>query len=160
MAGNVGGEGEDEIVGINVTPLVDIVLVLLIIFMVTANMIVRETVEVDLPTPAKEQPKPDEKPPVMVVMDKDSKLFVDGVEVPPGELLTKLKEAAKDNAKARAVIDADPALNYANVVNLIDIVKEAGISKFALNLKKEAKPADGAAPAPSPAPTPAPAPAP
>jgi biopolymer transport protein ExbD len=153
MAGNVGGEGEDEIVGINVTPLVDIVLVLLIIFMVTANMIVRETVEVDLPSPAvdqNEQEKP--PPPVMVVMDKDANLFIDGVAVPQGDLLTKLKEAGKGDPKARAVIDADPDLNYANVVNLIDMVKEAGISKFALNLKKE-RPAEGA-PAPAPAPAP------
>ena len=154
MAGNVGGEGEDEIVGINVTPLVDIVLVLLIIFMVTANMIVRETVEVDLPSPAPAAAKQDDLPPVMVVMDKDANLFIDGVAVPQGDLLTKLKEAGKNDPKARAVIDADPDLNYANVVNLIDMVKEAGISKFALNLKKE-RPAEGA---PAPAPTPAPAP--
>src|SRR6476469_3599091 len=108
MAGNVGGEGEDEIVGINVTPLVDIVLVLLIIFMVTANMIVRETVEVDLPTPAREPAKPDEKPPVMVVMDKPSKLLGTPSQRPPGNLLTKLKDASRGNPKARAVIDADP----------------------------------------------------
>ena len=158
MAGNVGGEGEDEIVGINVTPLVDIVLVLLIIFMVTANMIVRETVEVDLPSPAKTT-EPDPKAPVMVTMDKAGKVFVDGVEAPEGQLVTKLKEAGKDDPKARAVIDADPALDYAKVVNLIDIVKEAGISKFALNLKKEAATAAPAAPAEG-APAPAPAPSP
>ena len=140
MAGNAS-DGDDEIVGINVTPLVDIVLVLLIIFMVTANMIVRETVEVDLPTAAKNDPKETPKPPVMVTMDKDAKIFVDGIEVASGAFVTKMKEAVAADKEARAVISADPALNYANVVNLIDLVKEAGISKFALNLQKEAKPA-------------------
>ena len=57
MAGSGQEEGGDEITGINVTPLVDIVLVLLIIFMVTANMIVKETVEVDLPRAASTQDK-------------------------------------------------------------------------------------------------------
>ena len=71
-------EGEDEIVGINVTPLVDIVLVLLLIFMVTANTIVRETVEVDLPIAAK---KADATAPLlMLTMNEDAKVFLDRVD--------------------------------------------------------------------------------
>ena len=151
MAGGTPDDG-DEITGINVTPLVDIVLVLLIIFMVTANMIVRETVEVDLPSAAKVDGPPP-SPPLMVTMDKDAKIFLDGIEVPSASFVSKMKDAVTKDKEARAVISADPALNYANVVNLIDLVKEAGISKFALNLQKEAK-AGAEVPAPVPAPAP------
>jgi len=138
MAGGAQ-ESDDEITGINVTPLVDIVLVLLIIFMVTANFIVRETVEVDLPRAANTQDKTVQGP-VMLTMDKDAKVFFDGVEVQPDALLTKMKDAVAKDKEVRAIISADQALNYGKVMGLIDLVKEAGIAKFALNIQKEAKP--------------------
>ena len=72
-------DDDEEITGINVTPLVDIVLVLLIIFMVTANFIVRETVEVDLPRAANGGETVQGL--VNVVIDKDGKLYFDGAEV-------------------------------------------------------------------------------
>ena len=139
MAGSGQEEGGDEITGINVTPLVDIVLVLLIIFMVTANMIVKETVEVDLPRAASTQDKTVQGP-VMLTMDKDAKIFFDGIEVEPDALMTKMKEAVVKDKEVRAIISADQSLNYGKVMGLIDQVKEAGIAKFALNIQKEAKP--------------------
>ena len=138
----MGGGGQDddgEITGINVTPLVDIVLVLLIIFMVTANMIVRETVEVDLPRAANTQEKTVQGP-VMLTMDKDAKVFFDGIEVQQDVLIAKMKEAVVKDKEVRAIISADQTLNYGKVMGLIDLVKEAGIAKFALNIQKEAKP--------------------
>jgi biopolymer transport protein ExbD len=142
MAGGAN-DSDDEITGINVTPLVDIVLVLLIIFMVTANFIVRETVEVDLPRAANTKDKTVQGP-VMLTMDKDAKVFFDGVEVQPDVLMQKMKEAVAKDQDVRAIISADQTLNYGKVMGLIDQVKEAGIAKFALNIQKEAK----AAPAP------------
>ena len=138
MAGGTPDDG-DEITGINVTPLVDIVLVLLIIFMVTANMIVRETVEVDLPRAANTKDKTVQGP-VMLTMDKDSKIFFDGIEVENAALMTRMKEAVEKDKEVRAIISADQSLNYGKVMGLIDLVKEAGIAKFALNIQKEAKP--------------------
>jgi biopolymer transport protein ExbD len=73
MAG-IQNDNDEEITGINVTPLVDIMLVLLIIFMVTANFIVRETVEVDLPRAANTKDKTVQGP-VMVTLDKDASSF-------------------------------------------------------------------------------------
>ena len=139
MAGGTPDDG-DEITGINVTPLVDIVLVLLIIFMVTANMIVRETVEVDLPRAANTKDKTVQGP-VMLTMDKDAKVFFDGIEVENAALMTRMKEAVEKDKEVRAIISADQSLNYGKVMGLIDLVKEAGIAKFALNIQKEAKPA-------------------
>jgi biopolymer transport protein ExbD len=135
---------DEEITSINVTPLVDIVLVLLIIFMVTASFIVRETVEVDLPRAANSDDKTVQGP-VMVTMDKDAKVFLDGVEVATDALMEKMKSAVAKDKDVRAIISADQSLNYGKVMGLIDLVKEAGIAKFALNIQKEAKPS-GATP--------------
>jgi biopolymer transport protein ExbD len=145
MAGGTQ-EGDDEITGINVTPLVDIVLVLLIIFMVTANFIVRETVEVDLPRAANGGETVQGL--VNVVIDKDGQLFFDGAQVTEPQLIARVKEQLAKDAETRAIISADQGLNYGKVMHLIDVVKGEGIAKFALNIQKDA------APAPAPAPPP------
>src|SRR5262245_3465169 len=147
MAGSVT-EDDDEITGINVTPLVDIVLVLLIIFMVTANFIVRETVEVDLPRAAHGGETVQGL--VNVVMDKDSKIYFDGAEVSEPELVRRCGEAKAKDAETRAVISADQSLNYGKVMRLSDLVKGEGIAKFALNNQKDAAPVPVTAPATGP----------
>jgi biopolymer transport protein TolR len=144
MAGGAQQDEDGEITGINVTPLVDIVLVLLIIFMVTANFIVRETVEVDLPKAANTKDTTLQTP-VMITMDKDANLFLDGAPIDQNKLLGSMKDAVAKDAEVRAIISADQSLNYGKVMNLIDLVKEAGIGKFALNIVKSGK---AAAPAP------------
>lgn len=137
MAGAVQ-DNDEEITGINVTPLVDVVLVLLIIFMVTANFIVKETVEVDLPRAANGGETVQGL--VNVVMDKDAKLFFDGTEVSEPELLRRVDEALKKDKDTRAIISADQTLNYGKVMRLIDLVKGQGIARFALNIQKDAAP--------------------
>jgi biopolymer transport protein ExbD len=149
MAASTSQE-DDEITGINVTPLVDIVLVLLIIFMVTANFIVRETVEVDLPRAAHGGETVQGL--INVVMDKDAKLFFDGAEVSEQELTRRVDEAIKKDPETRAVISADQSINYGKVMRLIDLVKGQGIAKFALNIQKDAAPVPAAAPAGTPVP--------
>jgi biopolymer transport protein TolR len=129
---------EEEIVGINVTPLVDITLVLLIIFMVTATFIVRETVEVDLPRAANAGDTVQGL--VNVVMDKDSKLFLDGIEVDEPTLKTNIGTALQKDKDTRAIISADQSLAYGRVMRLIDLVKGQGIAKFALNIQKDVAP--------------------
>lgn len=145
MAGGAQQDNDEEITGINVTPLVDIVLVLLIIFMVTANFIVRETVEVDLPRAANGGETVQGL--VNVVIDKDGKLYFDGTEVAEDELSRKCTEAVAKDKDTRAIISADQALPYGRVMRLIDVVKGQGIAKFALNIQKDAAPAPAAVPA-------------
>jgi len=145
MAGGAQQDNDEEITGINVTPLVDIVLVLLIIFMVTANFIVRETVEVDLPRAANGGETVQGL--VNVVIDKDGKLYFDGAEVLEEELSRKVTEAVAKDKDTRAIISADQALPYGRVMHLIDVVKGQGIAKFALNIQKDAAPMPSAAPA-------------
>lgn len=138
MAGGAQNS-DDEITGINVTPLVDVVLVLLIIFMVTANFIVRETHEVDLPKASNAGETVQGL--VNVVLDKEGKLFFDGAEVTEAELARLISEALAKDKDTRAIISADQSLPYGRVMRLIDMVKGQGIAKFALNIEKEAAPA-------------------
>ncbi|WIG93145.1 biopolymer transporter ExbD [Myxococcus sp. SDU36] len=142
MAGGAQ-DNDDEITGINVTPLVDVVLVLLIIFMVTANFIVRETVEVDLPRAANGGETVQGL--VNVVLDKEGKLFFDGAELTEQDLEKRVQEAVAKDKDTRAIISADQSIPYGRVMRLIDVVKGQGIAKFALNIEKDVAPA--AAPA-------------
>jgi len=137
MAGGAQ-DNEEEITGINVTPLVDVVLVLLIIFMVTANFIVRETVEVDLPRAANGGETVQGL--VNVVLDKDGKLYFDGTELSEAALSTKVAEQVAKDKDTRAIISADQTIPYGRVMRLIDMVKGQGIAKFALNIEKDVAP--------------------
>ena len=128
-------EVDEEITNINVTPLVDIVLVLLIIFMVTANFIVRETMEVDLPRAANAGETVQGL--INVVMNKDGQLFLDGVQVSEGELSVKVQESLSRDPEIRAIVSADQGVNYGRVMHLIDSMKGQGINKFALNIEKD-----------------------
>jgi len=129
-------ENDEEITGINVTPLVDIVLVLLIIFMVTANFIVRETLEVDLPRAANAGETVQGL--VNVVLDKDGRIYFDGAEVSEQDLTRRVSKAVADNSDTRAIISADQALGYGRVMHLIDVIKGQGVARFALNIQKDA----------------------
>ena len=137
MAGGTQDD-EGEITGINVTPLVDIVLVLLIIFMVTANFITKESKEVDLPSAAVAEAVLPES--INLVMDKTGKLFFDGDEVDDATLRVRMREARTKNKDVRAMIAADKTLEYGKVMMLIDTVNVEGIAKFALNIQRIAPP--------------------
>ena len=139
MADTLGSvEGDEEITRINVTPLVDIFLVLLIIFLVTANFIVRETMEVDLPRAANGGETVQGL--LNVVLDKTGKLYVDGEVVDEARLTIRVAEAVKQDPETRAVISADQSLPYGRVMHLLDVVKGQGVSRFALNIEKDARP--------------------
>src|ERR1700752_1055109 len=106
MAATLGAqEGDEEITGINVTPLVDIVLVLLIIFMVTANFIVRETMEVDLPRAANAGATVQGL--INVVLDRQGTLYVDGMPTDEAGLRARVAAGVKQDPDTRAIISAD-----------------------------------------------------
>jgi biopolymer transport protein ExbD len=136
MAGNIASEGDDDLItGINVTPLVDIVLVLLIIFMVTATYIVREAIEVDLPRAANAGEAVGTT--LAVVLTRDGAIYLDGVRRTEGELAARTREAVARDRDTRAIISADRAAQHGAVVHVIDLVKGEGVSRFAINIEKE-----------------------
>jgi biopolymer transport protein ExbD len=141
MAGsaNIQGDEDELISGINVTPLVDIVLVLLIIFMLLATRIVKEAIqaamEIDLPRAAHAGETTGTM--LTVVLTKEGFLFVDGAQKTEAELKEVVRAAVVKDKDARAVISADKAATHGAVVHVIDVVKGQGLSKFALNIEKE-----------------------
>jgi biopolymer transport protein TolR len=136
MARQVQGGSDDELISeINVTPLVDITLVLLIIFMVTATYIVRETIEVDLPRAAHAGEATGTT--LAVVLTKEGAIYLDGVRRTEAELASRTREAVAKDKDTRAIISADRASLHGAVVRVIDVVKGEGVSRFAINIEKE-----------------------
>ena len=136
MAGISNGGGDDELIsGINITPLVDIVLVLLIIFMVTTTYIVRDAIEVDLPRAAHAGEATGST--LAVVLTRDGTIYVDGVKRTESELAARTREVVAKDRDARAIISADKGSLHGAVVRVIDVVKGEGVSKFAINIEKE-----------------------
>ena len=115
---------------INVTPLVDVMLVLLIVFMVAAPLMA-SGVKVDLPT-SNARPLKEEKPPVAVSLDGEGKLFVDKTEVTTTTLIAAVTQAAAGDKQRRINIRGDKALAYGKVIEAMGELNEAGFSKIAL----------------------------
>ncbi len=115
---------------INVTPLVDVMLVLLIVFMVAAPLMAAG-VPVDLP---KTQAKPltDQKPPLAVSLNADSKYFIENAEVPAELLLSTLINHAENELDRRIHVRADKDLPYRAVLELMGQINAAGFTKVAL----------------------------
>ena len=131
-----GGGGDDDLIsGINITPLVDIVLVLLIIFMVTATYIVRAAIEIDLPRAAHGGEATGTT--LAVVLTRDGAIYLDGVRRSEEELAARTREAVVKDRDTRAIISADKASLHGAVVRVIDVVKGAGVSRFAINIEQE-----------------------
>jgi biopolymer transport protein TolR len=135
MASTQGGGDDDAITGINVTPLVDITLVLLIIFMVTASYIVKESIEVDLPRAASGGETVG--PTLSFAIDKAGALYLDGQPVTREAARSAVRAAVRKSPEARALIGADRAVPHGDVVSLIDLVKTEGVSKFAIQIARD-----------------------
>lgn len=131
-------DDDDVIAGINVTPLVDITLVLLIIFMVTTSHIVRAQIEVDLPKAASGESKPSTTLVLQIAADGG---YAFNGQPTSLEDIGKLAKAEKArDAEVRAIIAADKNVPYEKVVDLIDTIKLNGVEKFALNIERKVKP--------------------
>ena len=131
-----GGSYQDEDSGvgvisdINVTPLVDVTLVLLIIFMVTAKLIVARGISVDSPKTASGS---DVKSTLQVTIDKQRIVYVNGdayAEVEAAQ--ARVAEMREGNPDLKAIISADKGVPHGDVMTVIDFVKQAGVTKFAL----------------------------
>jgi len=125
-----GGRETGTLADINVTPLVDVMLVLLIVFMVTAPMI-QTGVDVTLPE-AKAQTVPDESGKLIVTMTKDKRVFIGRMEIPFADVETKLKSNAKLQADREVYLHADTNLSYGYVVKVMAAIKLAGGDKMGL----------------------------
>jgi len=129
MAGGSSNDDDGMVSGINVTPLVDVTLVLLIIFMVTARIIVSQGMPMDLPKAASGEAL---QQVFSVELSADNKTRVDSDNLPNDEAITPLAKAAKaKNADLRAVIRADRKVEHGRVIHVLDLLKRAGVAKIA-----------------------------
>jgi biopolymer transport protein ExbD len=121
------------ITGINVTPMVDIVLVLLIIMMVSATYIVSQSLKVELPKTASSDETVSKT--YVVTITKDGQYLFNDKTTSQQELPALLRGAKAENANLNLVITADEAARHGSVVGVIDLAKVEGITKFAINVE-------------------------
>ena len=140
MAGGAGGYGNDDdsgrmIVDINVTPLVDIMLVLLIIFMVTAPYIVSPAIKVDLPKAASGTETT--KSTLALTLNKEGVLFLNGERSSDEGVVRFIGSELPKNPQLQAIIAADKVVPHGDVIHVIDLVKRSGVHKFAISTDRE-----------------------
>jgi biopolymer transport protein ExbD len=135
MAGTTssGGDKRGGITGINVTPMVDVVLVLLVIMMVSANFIVSQSLKVELPKAASSDDTTASLAAVTVA--KGGALYFNQEPVDEPTLIKKLKQAVAGNPEINLIVSGDKAAMHGDIVHVIDLAKVEGITKFAINVE-------------------------
>jgi biopolymer transport protein TolR len=117
---------------INVTPLVDVMMVLLVIFMVTAPLL-KAGIAIHLPD-SRAKPLPQQKNPVTITMDSAGKAYLADAELAPGELADRIAALPReaDGQPPLVTLRADKALDYGSVISLMGELNHAGISQISL----------------------------
>lgn len=130
MAGGASSDDDDGLISqINITPMVDVVLVLLVIFMVTARIIHAQGMPMDLPKAASGESI---QTVFSVELSADGKTYVDSEPVTNDEAVRTLAQAGKaKNPELRAVIRADEKVEHGRVIHVLDLLKRAGVAKIA-----------------------------
>jgi biopolymer transport protein ExbD/biopolymer transport protein TolR len=147
----VRDEGSKVNSDINVTPMVDVMLVLLIIFMVITPML-QKGVSVDLAKVNNPQAMPDaEKEDALIVaVMRDGAVFLGNDKLPVDELTSKIKDRIANRVDKRVYVRADARAKYVSVVGVVDNVRAAGVDQLGLLTdQKRQNPVPGAPPAPS-----------
>ena len=140
MAGAAKMDDDEGINEINVTPLVDVMLVLLVIFMVASVYIVKESIEIELPKAATATDTVETT--VSIVMDRNRELYLNGEAISENSLASAIQQQAAKDASTQAIIAADHAVSHGDVIRLIDVVRSNGLERFALNVKHPEAKAD------------------
>jgi biopolymer transport protein ExbD len=134
MAGFTSSRPNQPITGINVTPLVDITLVLLIIFMVTAKLVVSRAMPLDLPKAATGG---EVQQIFSVGLHADGSTRVDGVAVTEDiVLLARAKAALLQFPELRAVVQADGTVQHQRVMHTLDILRQSGLTRIAFGVQR------------------------
>ena len=137
MAGAFGGGGGDDepIASINVVPLVDIILVVLIIFMVTAPLVLKPTIDINLPKAS----SGDESPPtpLNIAIGRDGAINLNGQPSSLADVTAFATKMAQEKPETAAILQADKTVTLETLTSIIDVVKTAGIKKVAFSIEKK-----------------------
>ena len=126
-------DSPDEILSeINVIPLVDISLVLLLIFMVTANYIMQSSIAVDIPQ-VKHAKTAAQNDSVMITVSREGPVYLEGKLVTISELKTKMQDKYADNPNISVILSADRNVSFNNVVQVLDLLSGLGITRFSIS---------------------------
>jgi biopolymer transport protein ExbD len=128
-------DADGPITGINVTPLVDVVLVVLIIFMATAPMIARRAIKVDVPKVSKSDKTATEA--IAVALDGKRALTLGGKPTTLDELKRLLSAATALKPDQAVTLSADKTLPYGDIAELLDTVRSAGVKKVGLEVQRK-----------------------
>lgn len=124
-------QDDDLIASINITPMVDIVLVLLIIFMVTTNLLKEQAIEIELPEAATGKEVQDTL--LGVTIDSLGRWYLNGQPIDDAGLRVAIRGEKAKGPELQVLISADRAVPHGEVIRVIDLVKQEGVRKFALN---------------------------
>lgn len=138
MSGSDSGD-DGVVTGINVTPLVDVVLVLLIIFMVTAHFTSNGELKINLPKTAAAEAPPTAAG-LIVSLDGEGRLFLMEEAVDLNGLKANLAREAELNPGVRVTLAADGGIHYQQVVGVLDAIKQSGVTRVSLASEQGAAP--------------------
>jgi biopolymer transport protein TolR len=138
MAMNLGGKGGVKS-DINVTPLVDVMLVLLIIMMIVAPML-QKGVDVKLPVAANTSDKPETQDQTVVAVSADGRLFLNSVEVPENDLVRRVTDALESKKAKIVLIKADEDAPYGRVMAAMDALRKAQVEDMGLITERKVRP--------------------
>ena len=133
MAAKTSSDDSGLIAEINVTPLVDITLVLLIIFMVAAPMIMNKALKVDLPKAA--TGKAPAQTTVAITIKEGGTVYLNGKPTPRVALEPYLRAEARKQPQIRAIVSADRRVSHGTVVGYLDLLNRCGISRYAVSVE-------------------------
>ena len=134
MSMSVGGKKGASMADINVTPMADIMIVLLIIFMVITPML-QKGVDVKLPSAANTKERKDEPKTIVVAVKADTTTYLNGIKIEnQADLVAQIKERLEELADTNKVVylKGDENLNYSEVMKIMDYCREAGVEEIAL----------------------------
>ena len=137
MAAQTNDDSDEMISGINVTPLVDVVLVLLVVLMVTASYLATHAIPVDLPKGATGEATTSV---LSVSITRDGAVFLDAKSVNDDAFRAQVARAHAADSEVRAVIAADGGTAHRDVVHVIDLLRRERVTRFALNVDPEVLP--------------------
>jgi biopolymer transport protein ExbD len=120
---------------INVTPFVDVVLVLLVIFMVTAPLLMQDSIGIHLPKASSSDKRITAK--MGVAVTRQGQILLNGILATPETISARVKEALAKDPETQALISADGDARHADVVRAIDLIKSAGMNRFAIQIEKQ-----------------------
>ena len=135
MAGHISGSEDEPISQINIVPFVDIVLVVLIIFMVTAPLVLKPSIDINLPKAS----TGDESPttPLNITVARDGQVLLNGKVSSMEDITVYTTQLVQTQPETAAILAADKDVTLERLTEIIDIVKKAGVKKVAFSIEKK-----------------------